>query len=125
MKKASLILLLIVGCGVLLLAPAWADELLRVFVTGTGAQAETIHHLNKRCRELTVTADREKAYYVVQRDRTGAGMGRNPHKIAVFNRDGDAIYSGSAKTVGGAIKDACKAIREDIKINQQAAEKSR
>ncbi len=104
-----------VALAVCLALASAAEEKTRVFVTGRSSSAESINHLNKRCPELTVTVDRDKAEYVIVRDNTGAGMGRNPHKITVFDHEGDSIYSGSTKTVGGAMKDACNAIRKDLK----------
>jgi hypothetical protein len=74
-----------------------------------------VEHFQKRCPEFTVTREKEKADYILVHDDTGAGMARNPQKIAVFNKAGDAIHSSSAKTVKGAIDAACKAIREDVK----------
>jgi hypothetical protein len=92
-----------------------AQEKLRVFVAGTGSRAESINHLNKRCPELTVTLDQEKAAYIIVHDDTGAGPGRKPQKVAVSNREGDVIYSGATRSIGNAMKDACNAIRTDVK----------
>jgi len=37
---------------------------------------------------------------------------RKDNKVVVFEKEGDAIYSGSTRTLGNAVKDACKAIRK-------------
>jgi hypothetical protein len=35
------------------------------------------------------------------------------NKVAVFNKDGDLIYSGSTSSLGNAVKYACAAIARD------------
>ena len=119
MRQGLWALQLLVGVLALAALVSSAQEKLRVFVTGSSSRAESIDHLNKRCPEVTVTIEREKADYIIVHDHTGAGMGRSPHKITVFNREDDAIYSGATRTVSGALKDACKAIRNDIKSSKQ------
>jgi len=74
-----------------------------------------VEQFQKRCPEITVTREKEKADYLFVHDNTGAGKLRNPQKIAVFNKAGDAIHSSSAKTLKGAVDAACRAIREDVK----------
>ena len=52
-----------------------------------------------------------KADFVITLDHEG-GKGALAHrnKIAVFNRDGDDIFSNSTRELGNAVKDACEAI---------------
>ncbi|HKQ73808.1 MAG TPA: hypothetical protein VJ810_08790 [Blastocatellia bacterium] len=38
---------------------------------------------------------------------------RRDNKFAVFNKDGDAIRSGSTRSLGNAVKDACDALTRD------------
>lgn len=97
------------------------DTQVRVYVTSShrapeAVKAETVDHMkkSKHCRDLLPTLNRERADYTIVHDDTGAGMGRKPQKIAVFNRDGDFIYSNATRSVGAAVKDACKAILADI-----------
>jgi hypothetical protein len=73
--------------------------------------AEIIKTLNQRCSELTVTSNLGKADFVIVLDHEG-GKGALAHrnKIAVFNRDGDDIYSDSTRELGNAVKDACNAM---------------
>ncbi len=98
---------------------AQSGKTVRVLITSSrangSARPETIDTFLKRCPEVTVTSERERADYTMVHDDTGAGMGRNPQKIAVFNKAGDVIHSSSAKTVKGAVDAACRAIREDVK----------
>jgi len=63
---------------------------------------------------LTVTIRKEKANYVILLDHEGGkGIVRKDNKVAVFNEEGDAIFSGSTRSLGNSIKDVCKAIREE------------
>ncbi len=75
---------------------------------------EVIKTLNQRCPELVVTIDRARASYVILFDHEGGkGLLRNKDKIAVANRSGDVIFSGSTRSLGNAVKDACDAIGND------------
>lgn len=123
-----------------LLAPALSAEPTRVFVSdsqsweisggfgggsseGTGAiagstaggarpqTAEIIKTFRERCKDVVVTMNREKANFVVLLEHEGGkGWIWRDNKIVVFNRDGDAVYSGSTRSLGNAVKDACAAI---------------
>ena len=92
-----------------------AQEKLTVFVSSTdygggSTASETSGHLIKVCPELTITLDREKADYILVRDYTGAGPGRKPQKVTVFNHNHELIFAGADRSVAGAVKDACQAI---------------
>ena len=78
--------------------------------------AEIIKTLNQRCSELTVTDNLGKADFVIVLDHEG-GKGALAHrnKIAVFNRDGDDIFSDSTRELGNAVKDACNAMTRSAK----------
>jgi len=76
--------------------------------------AEIIKTFSERCPEITVTNNREKADYIVLLDHEGGkGVLRHRNKIALFNRDGDAIFSHSTLSLGNSVKDACEAIKKD------------
>jgi len=90
--------------------------------TGSGAvsggarpqTAEIIKTFNERCPDLVVTNNKDRADYVVILDHEGGkGALRHKNKIAVFNRDGDSVYSNSTLSLGGAVQGACEAIRKD------------
>lgn len=88
---------------------------LKVFVSGMdfaggNTAAETSVSLRKACPAITITLDRDKADFIIVRDHNGAGMGRNPHKVTVFNSAHDLVYAGATKTVAGAAKSACEVI---------------
>lgn len=63
---------------------------------------------------MTVTNNKDRANYAVILDHEGGkGYFRKDNKVAVFNRDGDAIFSDSTRSLGNAVKDACAAIKKD------------
>ena len=73
--------------------------------------AEIIKTLNERCPELTVTDILGKANFVIVLDHEGGkGLLRHRNKIAVFNHNGDDIFSDSTRELGNAVKDACEAM---------------
>ena len=58
--------------------------------------------------------NREKADYVVVLEHDGGKTYiRRDNKFAVFNKGGDAIRSGSTRSLGNAVKDACEALTKD------------
>jgi hypothetical protein len=73
--------------------------------------AEIIKTLNERCPQLTVTNILGKANFVIVLDHEGGkGLLRHRNKIAVFNHNGDDIFSDSTRELGNAVKDACDAM---------------
>ena len=76
--------------------------------------AEIIKTFGERCSNSLVTNQREKADYVVLLDHEGGkSLVLRDNKFAVFNKDGDAIKSGSTRSLGNAVKDACAALTAD------------
>lgn len=76
--------------------------------------AEIMKTINKRreCRGIVVTINREKADYVLILERVGGrDVIQKDNKMALFDRDGDMVAGSSTRTLGNAVKDACKAIR--------------
>jgi PEGA domain len=75
--------------------------------------AEVIKTFGKKCPGVTVTINRSEADFVVLFDHEGGkGWARKDNKIAIFNRNGDAIFSNSTRSLGNAVEGACKAIME-------------
>jgi hypothetical protein len=73
--------------------------------------AEIIKTLNERCPQFTVTNVLGKANFVIVLDHEGGkGVLRHRNKIAVFNHNGDDIFSDSTRELGNAVKDACSAM---------------
>jgi PEGA domain len=73
--------------------------------------AEIIKTFNQRCSSVTITNNVQKADFAVILDHEGGkGLVHRRNKIAVFNRDGDVIFSDSTRELGNSVKDACQAI---------------
>jgi hypothetical protein len=77
--------------------------------------AEIIKTFNQRCPEYTITNNKDKANYAAILDHEGGkGLVRRRNTIAVFNREGDAIFSDSTRELGNSVEDACSAITKDL-----------
>lgn len=84
--------------------------------------AEIIKTFNQRCSGVTITNNVQKADFAVILDHEGGkGLVRRRNKIAVFNRDGDVIFSDSTRELGNSVKDACQAILSAPPRPQQTA----
>jgi hypothetical protein len=76
--------------------------------------AEIIKTFGERCEQVIVNNRQEKADYVVVLDHEGGkGVLLRRNKVAVFNKDGDAIVSRSTRSLGNSVQDACGAIVAD------------
>ncbi len=92
-----------------------------IFDEGVGAvtggarpqTAEIVKTLHDRCPKLIVTRKEERADYILVLQHEGGKFVRKDNKYAVFNADGDAIESGSTRSLGNAVKEACAAIASD------------
>ena len=148
MKKMTCVLVLLLGTGLVL---AQDKEKPRLFITDSqsweisggfggssegaggvmsgGARrqtAEIIKTFGERCPDFTVTMKKEKADYVVLIDHEGGKVGvRRDNKFAVFNKDGDAIESGSTRSLGNTVKDACTSLIKDWKSRGPGAGQSK
>jgi hypothetical protein len=84
------------------------------FTGGTSPQSiEVMKAFARYCPAVIVTANREKADYLVQLDHEAI----NPttpfvhgNKVAVFNKTEDLMYSNSTRILSSAVKGACAAI---------------
>lgn len=77
--------------------------------------AEIIKTFGKRCPDLTVTLNRDNADYIVLLEHEGGkDLIRRDNKVAVSDREGDVLYSGSTRLLGNAVKEACNAIRRHL-----------
>ncbi len=86
--------------------------------------AEIIKTFNEKCGGCVVTMNKEKADYVIILDHEGGkGFLRHDNKFALFNKDGDAIRSGSTRSLGTAVKEACEALTKDWKARDAQADK--
>lgn len=77
--------------------------------------AEIMKTFYERCPGVVVTINRDRADYVVMLQHEGGkDLIRRDNKVAVFNKDGDMILSGSTRSLGNAVKDACARIHSAI-----------
>lgn len=84
------------------------------FTGGTSPQnVEVMKAFAKYCPSVIVTANREKADYLVQLDHEAI----NPttpfvhgNKVAVFDKSEDLVYSNSTRILSNAVKGACAAM---------------
>jgi hypothetical protein len=84
--------------------------------------AEIIKTFGERCEQVIVNNKQEKADYVVVLDHEGGkGYLLRRNKIAVFNKDGDAIVSRSTRSLGNSVQDGCDAIVRDWADHNTAA----
>jgi hypothetical protein len=78
--------------------------------------AEIIKTVNETCKEVTVTMKQENADYVLLLEHEGGKrLLQKDNKFALFDKDGDAIKSGSTRSLGNSVKDACTALLDDWK----------
>jgi hypothetical protein len=76
--------------------------------------AEIMKTFAQRCPNVTINNRKEKADYVVLLDHEGGKVSfTRDNKIVIFNHDGDSIATGSTRSLGNAVKDACTAITQD------------
>jgi len=80
--------------------------------------AEIIKTFRERCPDLEATMEKEKTDYFVILDHEGGYttplqlMTRKDNKVVVFDSTGTSVYSGSTRSLGNAVKDACNEIRK-------------
>lgn len=79
--------------------------------------AEIMKTIDKRreCAGFTVTINRERADYVLLLERVGGkDVLARDNKMVLFDSVGDMIASSSTRSLGNAVKDACKVIRDRL-----------
>jgi hypothetical protein len=71
---------------------------------------EVIKTLNERCPTVTVTMDRERAFFLISVEHESSavkGLARRRNHVTVINREGDVVFSKNDRELGNVIKDAC------------------
>lgn len=77
--------------------------------------AEIMKRFNEQCKSCIVTINKEKADFIVLLEHEGGkSLFDKDNKLAVFNKEGDLISSGSFSRTQKAVEIACKAIMEDF-----------
>jgi hypothetical protein len=84
------------------------------FTGGTSPQSvEVMKAFVQRCPDVIVTANRDKADYLVRLDHEAISpttLFVHGNKVAVFDKDDDLIYTNSSRMLSSAVKGACTAI---------------
>jgi hypothetical protein len=81
--------------------------------------AEIIKTFGERCPAVVVSTNQDLADYTVLLEHEGGkSIILKDNKYAVFKHNGDAIVSGSTRSLGNSVKDICKAIAQDRKSAQ-------
>lgn len=88
--------------------------------------AEIMKRFDQQCKTCIVTMYKDKADFVVRVDHEGGeNVFNKDNKLAVFNKDGDLISSGSFSRTRKAVEIACDAIMDEFrkqnKIDQSAS----
>lgn len=138
--KKLLVVLFVAVAGVL----NFAESQTRVFVQGShgykyvSGVAQAIPNLDaaghdqtmelaktflQRCPSVRPTVNKEKADFYVTLNWTektrffiGGKVFHKPDQIIVENRDGDILYSGIARSVGGDVEGACRTIENASRL---------
>jgi hypothetical protein len=74
---------------------------------------EVIKTLGERCPNVTVTMDKDRAFFLLSVEHESAavkGLARRRNHITIVNRGGDVIFSKNDRELGNAIKDACSSM---------------
>ena len=74
---------------------------------------EVMKAFQRYCPTVTVTADREKADFILRLDRETPSPVTpfvRGNKVAVFDRNADLVYSHSSRLLTPAVKGACAAV---------------
>lgn len=85
--------------------------------------AETIKRFSQQCKGVIVTMYKEKADFVVMLEHEGGkDLFNKDNKLAVFNKEGDLIVSGSFSRPRKAVDVACNAINEEFREQNQTSQ---
>ena len=80
---------------------------------GNSTTAATIKDLNQSCPQAAVTLNRNAAdYTLIVGDTHGFPMEKDKQAV-LATADGSVVYSGSARLLGNAVKDACAAMMKN------------
>jgi hypothetical protein len=90
-----------------------AEGTLTVTSGTTRENVEVMRNFSRYCPAVIVTANKDKADYVVRLDHEGANPSTpfvRGNKIAVFDKNEDLVFSHSTRFLSNAVKDVCKAL---------------
>jgi hypothetical protein len=100
-----------------------------VYVSGGGSRggakprtAEIMKRFSEQCKSSIVTMYRERADFVVLMEHEGGkDLFDKDNKLAVFDRNGDLVTSGSFSRPRKAVDTACRAIEAEFRRNRSSA----
>lgn len=75
---------------------------------------EVIKTLGERCPSVTVTLNKDRAYFLLSVEHESAaqkGLARRRNHVTIVNREGDVIFSKDDRELGNAIKDGCPSMQ--------------
>jgi hypothetical protein len=91
----------------------WVSEKEAGSVQGGLPSGDLLKEIGARCVGVALTDNRDRADYRLEADRawccTPRGESRG-YKFALFNKDGDAVFSTNTHELKNAVKDMCSAI---------------
>jgi hypothetical protein len=94
------------------------------FSGGSSSQnTEAIRVFTKRCPDVVVTSNPDKADYVVRLDHEGLNPGTpfvHGNKVAIFDAHEDLIHSDATRLLRNAVKNACQAINSHVRTHSAA-----
>jgi len=86
--------------------------------------AEIVKTFNERCPDVVINNKQDRADYVIVLEHEGGkSFILRDNKVALYNKAGDAIMSGSTRSLGNAVKDACTAILRDWPSARERSER--
>lgn len=71
-------------------------------------RVEIMKTFGQSCPAYVVTDSREKADFVLSFERESGKWVRRDNKLAVFNHNGDMVYSASTRELGSAVRGFCQ-----------------
>lgn len=80
------------------------------------ASTDLLKEISTKCQGVVLTDNVDRADYRLEADRawccTPNGQSRG-YKFALFNKEGDAVFSTKTHTLRNAVKDICGAIERN------------
>lgn len=91
----------------------WISDKQVASAHGSVSSSDILKELNEKCTNVVLTDDVTRADYRLEAGFawccTQHGESRG-YKFAVFNKDGDAVFSTKTHTLANAVKDVCNSI---------------
>jgi hypothetical protein len=87
--------------------------------------AEIMKRFDEQCKETIVTINKDKADFIVMLEHEGGkSVFNKDNKLAIFNKDGDLISSGSFSRTQKAVDIACNAIMQEYRSQKRGERKT-